>query len=468
MNDDLIAETIAGRYHVIEKIGTGGMGVVYKALDTQLRQLVAVKVLGSQLDDESEQRFVAEARVRAKLLQYLHHPNILKIFDVLKVEGRFYSVAEYVEGRSLAQVIAEGEPFDLNYAFEIIRQVGGALEYVHQHGIVHRDVKPGNILISNEGRILLSDFGLAIAAGAQTRTEAGTIAGTPAYMSPEQVMGRPVDARSDIFSLGAILYELLTGIRPFSGASVEETFRNIAEGMPESLEQLVPTLNAGLSEVVLKALAKEPIQRFPTVEALLNALEETELGPSTQAIPPEQGKILKPLESLPLAPKKSTTPVQTDADAITSTDLTPYVPLRVRSKQYSGAIAWLIVLDPGKQQSLDERPRQFRLVDGFTVGRDTDNDLVLFDYEVWHHHARISLENGRFYVSDLRGPRGTFVNGVQVDKCELHDRDRIGIGEKTLLFIQAVSPADIDVEAKRRLDEFDAVWDQLTSAARHD
>jgi len=469
MNDDFIGQAIANRYRIIEQIGTRGTGAVYKALDARLQRIVAVKILHSRSDDESEQRFITDARVAARLLQLLRHPNIVGIFDLGKAEGLVYVVLEYIEGGTLAQAIARGQSFDINHAIEIIHRIGGALEYAHQHGLVHRDVKPSNILISTDGRVLLSDFELAVELGASTRDDRGRISGTPHYMSPEQAMGERVDARSDIFSLGVVAYEVVTGIRAFPRASVADTLRNVVERTPVLPHRLNAKVSSAVSKVISKAMEKDPAHRFQTMAAFLNALQKTK-GSSDA---PDTAELLAApfafADTHPAPAENAAISVSTDQDE-TSTGLTPYEPVRVRkrnSKEYPSAIAWLVALDT-LRQSHDERPHQFRLADTVTIGRDTDNDIVFFDYEVWHHHARISLQEGRFYITDLNSSRGTFVNDVRVERCELHDRDVIRIGERTLLFTQTVGPQDFNIEAERRLQEFDAIWDQLIRSAHND
>jgi serine/threonine protein kinase len=467
MNGDFIGQAIANRYRIIEKIGSGGMGAVYKALDARLQRIVAVKILHSQLDDESERRLITDARVAARLLQLLRHPNIVTIFDFGKAEGLVYVVLEYIEGGTLAQAIAGGQSVDVNHAIEIIYRIGGALEYAHQHGLVHRDIKPSNILISTDGRVLLSDFELAVELGASTRDEHGRITGTPHYMSPEQAMGKRVDERSDIFSLGAVAYEMLTGVRAFSGASVARTLRNVVEQTPALPHRLNARVSGTVSQVILKALEKDPASRFQTMATFLNALEKAKESSGAQDTAPLLEAGFANMHSAPV--ENAAVSMSTDQD-LTSTGITPYEPVRVpqrKSKEYPSAIAWLVVLDTPHQPH-DERPHQFRLADSVTIGRDTDNDIVFFDYEVWHHHARISLNEGRFYITDLNSGRGTFVNGVRVERCELHDRDVIAIGERTMLFTQTVGPQDFNIEAERRLQEFDAIWDQLIRAAHND
>jgi serine/threonine protein kinase len=447
---DLSGEILAGRYQIIQKIGQGGMGAVYKALDTRLQKIVAVKFL-KPVDEESEQGF-QNARVEAKRLQSFRSPHVLPTLDFGKAEGRTYLILEYVEGRSLAEMIAGGEPIELRFAIGIVSQVAQALVAAHQNQIVHCDVKPSNILISNDGIAQLSDFELAIGPGGLQRAEAG-IAGTPGYMSPEQAMGNSIDARSDIFSLSVVLYEVLTGVRPFSGASSAETLRNVVEYSPVSPEQINPIVPAGLAAVVMKGLAKQPAKRFQTMTSFLAALEK--ILPSIPRTNPALVTRM-PQSSLP-------------NEVSTATGLRPYEPglsSEEVSKQPASAIAWLLLIG-AEGRSSDERPHKIRLVDSITIGRESDNDVVFFDYEVWHHHASIALEHGRFYITDLNSSRGTFVNGVRIEKSALQDRDQIQIGERILLFIQAVSPKELNVEAQRRLQDFEAVWDQLTRSARH-
>ena len=467
MNGDFIGQAIANRYRIIEKIGSGGMGAVYKALDARLQRIVAVKILHSQLDDESERRSITDARVAARLLQLLRHPNIVGIFDLGKAEGLVYVVLEYIEGGTLAQAIAGGQSFDINHAIEIIYRIGGALEYAHQHGLVHRDIKPSNILISTDGRVLLSDFELAVELGASTLDERGRITGTPHYMSPEQAMGKHVDERSDIFSLGAVAYEMLTGVRAFSGGSVARTLRNVVEQTPALPHRLNARVPSTISQVILKALEKDPASRFQTMATFLKALEKAKESSDARDTAPLLDVGFANMHPAPV--ENAAVSVSTDQD-LTSAGITPYEPVRVpqrKSQEYPSALAWLVVLDTPHQPH-DERPHQFRLADTVTIGRDTDNDIVFFDYEVWHHHARISLYEGRFYITDLNSGRGTFVNGERVERCELHDRDVIAIGERTLLFTQTVGPQDFNIEAERRLQEFDAIWDQLIRAAHND
>jgi predicted Ser/Thr protein kinase len=265
MHNEPIGETFGGRYRILETIGQGGMGTVYKALDTRLQRLVALKTLRLSPDTEFMRRFLREAQAGARL----SHPNILQIYDSGEAEGLPYLAVEYVEGRSLQQMLRENKLLDTDRAVEIARQVAIALAYAHRSSVVHRDVKPSNILISNEGRVVLLDFGLAIRPGAETLTRSHTVAGTPAYMSPEQVMGLPVDARSDIFSLGVVLYELLTGHRPFSGPNI---FGHIIEQAPLPPEKLNSSLSRSLGKIVLKSLAKKPEHRFQTAEAFVVAL----------------------------------------------------------------------------------------------------------------------------------------------------------------------------------------------------
>jgi serine/threonine protein kinase len=271
MSDKLIGESIERRYRILEKIGSGGMGIVYKALDTRFQRLVALKVLSFSYKPEAKQLFLREVTAIGRL----KHPNIVQIYDAGETGTIVYLAIEYIEGRTLSQILKDARPLGRDYATEIIRQVGTALGYAHRNGVIHRDVKPSNILISNDGRVLLLDFGLAVAPGAPTLSETGTVAGTVAYMSPEQIMGKSVDARSDIFSLGIVFYELLTGRRPFSGESAGQLLSNVLKEEPESPGQIDSSIPTSINQIVLKSLAKEPGQRFQTADSFLRALGST-------------------------------------------------------------------------------------------------------------------------------------------------------------------------------------------------
>jgi predicted Ser/Thr protein kinase len=267
MSDKLIGESIDRRFRVVEILGRGGMGAVYKVLDTRLQRLVALKVL--DLSSNAEKQLFLR---KVKALARLKHPNIVQIYDAGETETLVYLAFEYIEGRTLGEIMKDATPLGRDYAIEIIRQVGIGMGYLHQNGVIHRDIKPGNILISNDRRVLLADLGLAVAPGAPTLTESGTVVGTPAYMSPEHVMGKPVDARSDIFSLGVVFYELLTGRKPFSGESAAELFSNVVNKEPESPRQVDSFIPPSIDQIVMKSLAKGPGQRFQTADSFLRAL----------------------------------------------------------------------------------------------------------------------------------------------------------------------------------------------------
>jgi len=247
-----------GPYEVIAPIGSGGMGEVYRARDTRLQRDVAIKILPAGLggNDDSRRRFTQEAQTIAAL----NHPNICQIYDV----GPDYLVLEYIDGRPLAG------PLPPEQVLELSRQIASALQAAHARGIIHRDLKPANILV-RDGSAKVLDFGLAKwsdAATALPNTEAGTVLGTLAYMSPEQADGRPADERSDIFSFGAIVFELLSGRRAFEGATPGEIIAAVLQRDPPPLEPVTP-----LSGIVERCLAKAPADRFQTATELRSAFD---------------------------------------------------------------------------------------------------------------------------------------------------------------------------------------------------
>jgi serine/threonine-protein kinase len=270
-----------GRYEIQDEIGRGMMGVVYRALDPALGRTVALKTVHlafsvAEADREGfQKRFLAEARVAAGL----SHPGIVVVHDVGRdpESGTLYIALEFLQGQTLAERLSQGGPLPWREALRLAARIAEALHHAHRQGIVHRDVKPPNIMILASGEPKIMDFGIAKIPAAQL-TSAGEFFGTPAYMSPEQVGGAPVDARSDVFSLGAMLYLMLTGQRPFDGENVAAILGRVLNADAPAPSSLVPDLPAGLDSVVARALAKSPEARYPTAEALAQDLEDLLAG----------------------------------------------------------------------------------------------------------------------------------------------------------------------------------------------
>jgi eukaryotic-like serine/threonine-protein kinase len=260
-----------GTYRLISRLGAGGMGEVWRAEDTKLLRHVAIKILPTAMaqDPEWKERFVREARTIAQL----NHPNIATIYSIEEDNDPMFIAMELVEGDSLGAIIARG-PLAPSEAIRIASQTADALSEAHAKGIVHRDIKPDNILVARR-LVKVLDFGIAKQIGGADKaalTQGGMIIGTPHYMSPEQALGRAVDARTDIFALGVVLYEALSGHRPFTGASVTETIMQIVMNDPEDILTAAPRTPRGLAEIVRKCLKKQPDERFESADDLIAAL----------------------------------------------------------------------------------------------------------------------------------------------------------------------------------------------------
>jgi len=287
-----------GRYRIIDELGRGTMGVVYKAHDPQIDRLVALKVL--RPDRVTSKDFVARFLKEARAIGRLSHPHIVTIYDVGEDHGTIYIAMEYLQGEPFNVVVRSGR-LSLVESLDIARQVAETLDYAHRQGIVHRDIKPSNIILADGNQVKLTDFGIARIEDASSafQTQAGEILGTPVYMSPEQVMGQTVDGRSDLFSLGVIFYEMISGSRPFGGNSIAAIFRAITQDQPVPPEQKNPFIPKVLSEMVLKCLAKPPEQRFQTGRQLADAL--TSMVPVLQPTDlPSQGPKRSALHRRPL------------------------------------------------------------------------------------------------------------------------------------------------------------------------
>ncbi len=368
---NLVGSTL-GKYQVQEELGRGGMAVVYKGYNPDLQRTVALKVLPVELaaDQEFIARFIHEARTAAQL----KHPNIATVYDVEQAGDIHYIVMEFLPGHTLQQEVRHRGALPLKQIKEIIAALASALDYAHQRGFIHRDVKPSNIMIGPDGQVTLMDFGIVKAAADLRLTQEGMRIGTPEYMSPEQAQGKEVDHRSDIYSLGVVLYEMLVGRVPFQATSSHQVLNCHIRQEPPSPSQFVTNLPPAVEKVVLRALAKHPGHRFQTAGQLAAALEQAILSRSSVDEARRQEPKLK-----------------------------------------------LVTADG----------RAFRLTGTVGLGRSSDNQVQIPDSTVSRYHAQIRCQGAHCQITDLNSLNGTFLNGEQLRPnvpYPLQPGDRLRLG----------------------------------------
>jgi serine/threonine protein kinase len=298
-----------GPYRIINQVGRGGMATVYKAYQPSVDRYVAIKVLPSQLAESKEfaTRFQQEARIIARL----EHPHILPVFDYGESDGVSYFVMRYMDAGTLKEKMIEGRPLPLHDIDRLFTQLAEALSYAHSRGIIHRDLKPANVLIDSHGNVFLTDFGIAklLESASPRLTQTDAIMGTPAYISPEQAQGHPVDQRSDIYSLGIILYEMVTGSVPFTAETpLAVLFKHISDPLPPP-SLVKPDIPPVIEQVLLKALAKDPRDRFATAAEFVAAWERALR---------DRESIQRPPEGLTVPPARTTTGAQTQQKPVTT------------------------------------------------------------------------------------------------------------------------------------------------------
>ena len=318
---------LLGRYEIVAELGKGAMGVVYRANDPMLNRMVAIKTINTEeAGHEGMAEYEARFYTEAKAAGGLNHPNIIIIYDIGKSGHLVYMAMEYIEGRELREMLADGKPLPVPQAVDIAAQVADGLAYAHQHQVVHRDIKPANIMITPDGRAKIADFGIARMRSSETRTQTGVILGSPKYISPEQVVGKRADHRSDIFSLGVILYECITGSTPFNGEGLSALMYQITNHDPAPPSASNPQVPVMLDYIIAKVLAKAPEARYQSAADFANDLRECKAQILTGQ--PGTGAGLVTTKPLPVVPLTAAAPapaevLEPEASRETATAVSP-------------------------------------------------------------------------------------------------------------------------------------------------
>jgi eukaryotic-like serine/threonine-protein kinase len=465
-NDDmnaLVGKSL-GQFRIVERIGAGGMATVFKAYQPVLDRHVAIKVLPDYhaRDPIFKERFLREARAVAKL----DHPNIVQIYLFGEEENITYIVMQYVDGGTLKDKLKASGPLPVGEAIKFVIQGAEGLGAAHHHGIIHRDVKPANMLLRKDGHLLLSDFGIVkILEGTTNLTRVGTGIGTPQYMSPEQGTGQAVDASSDIYSLGIVFFHCLTGRVPFNAESpLSITVKHLNEPLPVAFLRHA-SVPPQIEQVIVRMTAKTPADRYQTTAELIGDLIRAASGAQIQL----------PWQMLSAAPVPATPPVfsgplsnpgvaqprasQSLAGAGSQSQVTvscfrcqaqnPGDRLYCTSCGYELAdrkAASDRVMGPNGRPILARfllqnghmAGRSFRFhQDMTTIGRTNGNDLIINEKTVSRRHARLWCDNGRWYVADMQSANGTFINNVRLQPNQptmLNDGDVINFGDEIVLF----------------------------------
>jgi serine/threonine protein kinase len=403
---DIIGQTI-GNYRIDARLGAGGMGQVYRARHIHLDRLAAIKLLHESMATDSG--FQARFRQEARAIAALQHPNIVEVYDFGEQAGRCYLALELLDDGSLRALVRQhaqaGQPWSLMMALDLMRQAADGLAYAHKQGMVHRDIKPDNLLLKRapdaatpERYILkITDFGLARLAEGSVVTATGQTMGTPQYMSPEQCQGLALDGRSDIYSLGIVLYELATGYPPFAVKTLSEAaFKHVYEA-PTPPRQVRPDVPAALEAIILRCLAKPPAERFATADELSRALQQVLLGQE-----PLLSRTM--IQAVP-APTPAPLPSSPPAGTVVQSQPSKIAPPTVVSLVGSSALPRIQLLNPQGQvlRALDVSGA------GLTIGRLSTNTLMLDDEAISRHHVRIDWDGARVTVTDVGSSNGSLL-----------------------------------------------------------
>jgi serine/threonine protein kinase len=291
-----------GRYQISGELGKGAMGVVYKATDPTIGRTVALKTMRMDIHGEQHDDILRRFQNEARAAGLLSHPNIVTIYDAGESDGIFYIAMEYIEGESLAGLLAKKRSLSAQEVVELGNQMCAGLQYAHSKKVVHRDIKPANIMLAAGGVVKITDFGIAKAGASLTHT--GEVVGTPHYMSPEQIKGYPLDGRSDLFSVGVVLYEMITGEKPFNGPAVTSVIYNIVHENPVPPREIDVSIHPGMSLVITKSLAKDPEDRYQDAADLSTALRSYKIinAPEDKAVAAPSKRQTTRVPTRPVAP----------------------------------------------------------------------------------------------------------------------------------------------------------------------
>jgi membrane-bound lytic murein transglycosylase D len=389
-----------GRYEVADVIGQGGTGALYRARDPLIGREVAIKLLRSGHDNrELRDRFSREARAAGGL----SHPNIVTIYDVGEHEGLPFIAMAYVRGETFAGLISQRPPLPLPRKLQLAEEVCAGLAHAHEAGIVHRDVKPANLIVGPEGSVRILDFGIA-RLSASSMTQAGAVIGTLNYMSPEQLQGAPIDARSDIFSFGCVLYELISHQRAFPGDSHGEVFRQILDGAPRPITEYCPDLDPRLVRMIDRALEKDPDRRFQAIASVQKELASIRLSPVPAA---------------PGLPATSRSVSSAEPPSVRTPP--PFPAARIQPPDTGSA--------PGPVLNVrTEDGRTFHFSQRFKIGRDHGCDVRMEDAQVSRQHAIVAFEAGRWVLRDQQSGNGVFVDGRRVEAVAVDPSVTVRLG----------------------------------------
>jgi serine/threonine-protein kinase len=342
-----------GRYEIVGELGQGAMGVVYKATDPLIDRIVAIKTITLSLALEEREEYEARFYQEAKAAGRLSHPNIVTIFDVGRSGDIAYIAMEFLQGRELRDILNDEKLLPIDQVLDIVAQVALGLAYAHEHGIIHRDVKPSNIMVLRDGHAKITDFGIARMASAAVRTQTGMVLGSPKYMSPEQVMGKLTDQRSDIFSLGVMLYEMLTGQPPFLGENVNAIMYQTLNAVPQPPSSLNPAVPDMLNFIVAKALAKDIDNRYQGARDLANDLRACRGTVPSSAVTADVAARFSIAGSMPEA-----APGVSDSDEETDTVLT----MRLSPSFDSVGATMRLAAMTASQEDVEELSKTFKMV----------------------------------------------------------------------------------------------------------